>query len=80
MSAAEFVFWRDFARRNGLPADRQEWGVANAGEYLGAVWGGRAKARDLIPRFEQSRQPAAVIKAWFEALTPERFGNGARRG
>lgn len=54
--------------------------MANAGEYLGAVWGGRARARDLVPRFETPRQPAAVIKAWFESLTPERFGNGARRG
>lgn len=79
MSAAEGAYWRDFARRNGLPADRQEWVVANTGEYVGAVWGGRARARDLIPKFQRHRQPAAVVKAWFESLTPERFGNVARR-
>lgn len=76
MSAAELAFWLDFRGLYGFPVDRLEAVAANAGSYVGAVWGGKLGAAELIFRPRRTQPPPEVVKAWFESLTPDKFPGG----
>lgn len=70
MSAAEFEFWVGYHERNGFPLDRLEWSAAISGAYVGGSLGGKAKAKDLVPKFKRRQSPEHVM-AWFDSLVPK---------
>lgn len=69
LSAAELAVWGWFHDEYGFPHERAEIGRAMAGAYVGAVWGGKAKPADLLPKMRggKSRDDLAGVKAWFLA-------------
>jgi len=74
LSEAELSIWRAYRDRYGFPADRAVWATAIGASYTGAVWGGRVKADDLIPKFhraaprEATAAEIADVAAWFESV------------
>ena len=68
MTAAEFDLWRAYYQRHGFDADRIEAGVAIAGAYVGATWGGKAKSSELLPRFGPPN-PAAEFEKFKSFFT-----------
>ncbi|AMV23415.1 hypothetical protein VT84_03330 [Gemmata sp. SH-PL17] len=70
LSAAELDIWRQWYEERGFPDDRAEWGRAIGASYTGAVWGGKAKPAELIPRTRQRQvDDVAGVKAWFEQFS-----------
>lgn len=67
LSEAEINVWAEYRSRNGFPVDRLAIGTANAGAYVGAVSGGKAKVGDLLARFKRPAESRSLdgIKAWF---------------
>lgn len=55
MPAPEFALWREYHRRYGLPHERIEWAIANAGSAICGSWGSRVRPKDLIPEFVVER-------------------------
>lgn len=51
MPVAEFEAWREYAVWNGLPTDRIEWAVANAGSAVCHAHGARTHAKNIVPKF-----------------------------
>lgn len=69
LSAAELEVWRQFHNSYGFPQERAEWGRAISAAYVGAVWGGKAKPAELVPKIGGQARPKfnrAAIIAWFE--------------
>jgi hypothetical protein len=71
MPAADFIAWRRWRGRHGFPVDRLVWGLALVGEYLGATWGGKLRAEQLIPKLESRDVKNAKIRAWLERVGRE---------
>lgn len=80
LSEAEINVWAAYRERHGFPCDRLGIGVANAGAYVGATWGGKAKPADLLPQFAGARKrkdDIAGVRAWFRARAkPKDVTNG----
>lgn len=74
VTAAEFDLWAQWYQRHGFDADRAEATTANAGAYVGAVWGGKAKPEQLVARFAR-RDP----RAEFERIKSYLSGVAARQ-
>lgn len=68
MSAAEFAFWLDYRRTYGFPVDRLEAATALAGTAANRAMGGKAKPRDLIPRFGRARHGLREVAAYLRTL------------
>ncbi|HEY1191933.1 MAG TPA: hypothetical protein VGE74_30160 [Gemmata sp.] len=76
LSEAEINLWAEYRDRHGFPADRSALGIAGAGAYVGAVWGGKATVRDLLPKFrrEEPGRNLDGVKAWFNARAAKKGG------
>lgn len=70
MSAAEFGVWRDWYSLHGFPSERGEFVTANAGAYIGGVWGGKARVDQLLPRSVHADEPDDIsgVIAWLETV------------
>lgn len=68
LSAAEFAFWVQYARKRGLPAARIEGAAAVSGAYLGNLWGGRREPSDLLPKFGPAGTDFKLLAAQLAAL------------
>lgn len=68
MPAAEFHEWRRWRSRHGFPIDRIVWATAIGAAYVGATWGGKAKAGDLIPKIENPADKKRRMLAFFDGL------------
>jgi hypothetical protein len=69
LSEAEVSVWLAHRNRRGFPHERLAHGIANAGAYVGATWGGKAQPAELLLRLQRPARPEdlAAVKAWFEA-------------
>lgn len=68
MPSEELTRWHAYATVYGLPLDRLEWLIANAGAAVVGSNGGKIKPNDLIPKIEQAITDPEVIKALFQSL------------
>ena len=76
LSEAEINLWAAYRERHGFPCDRVGIGIANAGAYVGATWGGKAKVADLLPKFQRPKRADDIkgVRAWFLARVAKKDG------
>jgi hypothetical protein len=76
LSAQEIEIWKAWYAGHGFPSDRLEWTAAIGAAYTGSALGGKAKPKDLLPKFGNgraaTREDKAAVMAWFAARSKKK--------